>query len=157
MTKKALLLFIFILILNVLINIKKPETIPVFSESNSNNYNVYLIDLNDLNITTKNLLNKFPYNIKIIGIYPKINNIYNYKLKNEIGYYKFNNKTTALDITNFINTYTKTLNKYGLVSEVVKIQFNGIGIKQIQIYCSQSDLGEILNKNPKFKILKSQF
>ncbi len=156
MMRKIITLIVFIIILNIMLNINKNNVNPVFLENNENNYEIYNLLIEDLSVTTKNIREYFNGSIKIIGFYPKINNIYNYKLKNEIGYYRFNESNFIKDIDKFTSYYKDVINKYGITSEIPKIELNGIGIKQIKIYCSERELNYLLNKYPTIKILKGQ-
>ena len=74
MMRKIITLIVFIIILNIMLNINKNNVNPVFLENNENNYEIYNLLIEDLSVTTKNIREYFNGSIKIIGL-SKINNI----------------------------------------------------------------------------------
>lgn len=140
MNYKLFVLTLLLILLNILINFKDKSKL-VFKENNFD-YKIQTIDVSTKFINTKNIRTYFKSPIKIIGIYPKINKIYEYKLRNEIGYYKFSNNFET-DIEIFTTKYKELLNKYGLYEEIVKIELNGIPLSAVRIYCSEKDLNKL--------------
>ncbi len=155
MIKKIVMLIIMILLINLIINkndnIKQLET--VFKETyiEDNNYQTYILDLSDLNITTNNL-SKILTNISIknINIYPKINELYKDKL-DKITYYKFNYSDLSLNITKFKETYIEILKNNGFFNDIDNIRINGIPIEKIEVYLSNDQLNNIIKQYPNIK------
>ncbi|MDD2181520.1 MAG: hypothetical protein PHW32_04025 [Bacilli bacterium] len=156
MIKKIITIILFILVINILITFKKEDNIkPVFSESENNSidYAIYDLRVDDLGITTKNLNNYFfDRDIKILGITPKINSLYQKKLDNQARYYAFKNKTISNNINEFESTFKALLGKYGFNGEIEKVDLNGVGISKIKIYASDSKVRKLINNYSKIKI-----
>lgn len=151
MLKKIIALLFLFLFINILI-LYKPKIVPAFKETEiafyENDYNMYNINVENANVTTKNIMDYFK-DIDIIGITPYIDKIYEHKIINEIGYYEFGGKDINYNINNFINKYISVLNKNGINS--IPVNVNGIRIKLVKIYTNEDILNELLLKNIKFK------
>jgi len=139
------LLFLFFC-LNIIILRNKKTTIPVFNylDDNSEYYAIYNISFNNININSNNFMDYFiDFKMKIMGIYPKINPIYENKIKDYVQYYSFNNKSIESNLSNFVNYYTNILSKNGLNNELEKIHFTGIKISKVKVYASLDEIKKI--------------
>ena len=150
--RKILVLIILIIICTFysLIITKSDNAKTVFNE-NLNNYDIYVLDISNNNISTNTLANYFD-NIKILEIYPYINPIYK-KIIN-MSSYSFNTiLSNKKNISNFTTKYLYLLKKNTLNEELTKYSLNGIKINKVKIYASNNDINNLLNEN-NFKIVK---
>lgn len=158
MKKRLITILGLVLVINIMILFNnKNNNIPVFAEEDNknNDHTIYNLLVEDTSITTKNLYNHFyDTDIKILGIYPKLNYLYKNKIFNRIGYYSFKKPIFHQNILEFETYFKKMLKDYGLNSEIEKIELTGIGISKIKIYASKKDIKTLLNKNRKIKIEK---
>ncbi|NLM63619.1 MAG: hypothetical protein GX190_04835 [Mollicutes bacterium] len=156
MKKKLFILLLLILIMNVLIFYNKKENDElVFADKDiqEHEYAIYNLNVDDLNITSKNVSQYFQETeVKILGIYPKINKLYQNKFSNKIGYYSFNKAIVNQNLTELETMFKKLLKDYGLNNEIEKVEINGVGISKIRVYASNNDLKKLLNNNPKMQI-----
>ncbi|MDD2518569.1 MAG: hypothetical protein PHI05_02820 [Bacilli bacterium] len=157
MTKKIIAILFLFLSINILLAInQKKDLKPVFDEINSkyeNEYKIYNLTVKDISITSRNINKYFSgTNIKVLGVYPKINYLYEKKLSSKLNYYQFKETTINKNIKKFEESYKKILDQNGFKDEINKIELNGINLIKIKIYCSNKDLKELLNNNPKFII-----
>ena len=112
--KKLSLLVFTILLIFVIYSNKQIETELVFNENEYiNNYDndYFYISSKDIILNTNNLLDYFnDANIKIMGLYPNLDKIYDEDLKFKLNYYSFNplydNRT---NINSFTNSYVSLL------------------------------------------------
>ena len=113
-----------------------------------NNYNVYRIEVNDIN--TNNIAHYFNQ-YTILSIIPNINPIYEKAIN--IKEYQFdNNKTIGLNIKEFSDIYINVLKENAFNIEASKCMYDGIKIKQLKIYVTNNQLNKIL-QNKNFKLL----
>ena len=156
MIKKIITIIVLILVMNILISFNKEDNLkPVFLESGGNSieYAIYDLAVEDLNITTKNLGNYFfDSDIKILGITPKINSLYQKKLDYQVRYYVFKNKNISKNINEFELAFKSLLRKYGFNGEIERVDLNGVGISKVKIYTSSSEVKKIISDNAKIKI-----
>ena len=94
MIKKITILLFLFLFINIIITISKiNETQQVFNylDNKVNDYDIYVLSFDKVNLDTSNLVNYFKnFNGKILGVYPKINPLYENKIK--IKYYSFDKR-----------------------------------------------------------------
>lgn len=157
MTKKIIAILLLFLSINILLAINQKKDIkPVFEEVNStseNEYDIYNLTIKDISITSRNINKYFSgTNIKVLGVYPKINYLYEKRLSSKLNYYQFKETTINKNIKKFEESYKKILDQNGFKNEINKIELNGINLIKIKIYGSNKDLKELLNNNPKFII-----
>ena len=158
MTKflKKILSISLILILSIsyvdFIN-NKDNTIKVFgTESDtSNDYDNYILYTNN-ELSTKNIDDYFKYILKseyqIKTITPKINEIWNDKLKHDL------TNISYIDLNNFVNKYINILNKYNLDEDVNNARVHGIMIDKIVINTSLKNINALKNYNKKLIVKK---
>ncbi|MFA5603271.1 MAG: hypothetical protein WDA12_00225 [Bacilli bacterium] len=157
MTKKIITILLLFLSINILLAINhKKDTKPVFEEVNSmyeNEYDIYNLTTKDITINSRNINKYFSgTNIKVLGVYPKINYLYEKRLSNKLNYYQFKETTINKNIKKFEESYKKILDQSGFKTEINKVELSGINLVKIKIYCSNKELKELLNNNPKFII-----
>lgn len=121
----------------------KENTEMVFAEE-SNNYDIYLLDLSKQSITTNNLDDYFD-NITILEIYPNINPIYKNLIK--LNSYSYNTAiSNKKNTSNFMSEYSRRLEKNGLKNEELRYYINGIKINKIKVYTSSKKVNKLINK-----------
>lgn len=156
MIKRIITILVLIIVLNILIVFnQKKEALPVFAEEDfrDNDYAIYNLIVDDVNITTRNINQYFQnMDIKILGIYPKINDLYQSKLSHKIGYYSFKKAVVNQNTVELELILKKMLKDYGFNGEIEKIEINGVEISKIKIYASKGDLRKLLKSYPKIKI-----
>ncbi|HHU54383.1 MAG TPA: hypothetical protein GXZ63_01035 [Mollicutes bacterium] len=157
MIKRIITIIMFILVINILISFREENNVkPVFLENSVNydsEYKIYNLNVADAYVTTKTLNNYFyESNIKVLGIYPKLNYLYEKKLFNKSNYYAFKKNTIAINTFEFETQFKKILKNYGLNGEVEKIDLYGVTIGKIKIYASNKDVKKLIRDHPKFKI-----
>ncbi len=157
MKQKIIIVLIFLLIVTYCFYFQKKENLePVFSEKGINSideYRIYNLDVENLNVSTKTLEQYFFYEeVKVLGVYPKLNNLYKNKLFGASNYYAFTSNSIYSNLKNFESHFKRILQTYGLKEEISKIELEGISIKRVKIYTSNKIVNKILKNNPKFKI-----
>ena len=131
----------------------KDNTIKVFgTESDtSNDYDNYILYTNN-ELSTKNIDDYFKYILKseyqIKTITPKINEIWNDKLKHDL------TNISYIDLNNFVNKYINILNKYNLDEDVNNARVHGIMIDKIVINTSLKNINALKNYNKKLIVKK---
>ena len=136
----SLILILFISYINF-IN-KKDNTIKVFGTASdtSNDYDNYILYTNN-ELSTKNIDDYFKYILKseyqIKTITPKINEIWNDKLKNDLI------NISYIDLNNFVNKYINILNKYNLDEDISNSKVHGIMIDRIVINTSLKNINTL--------------
>lgn len=131
------ILFISCLIFLLLFNDNKTEF--VFNETleYSNLYEITFIN----NLSTNNFLNYFN-DIKVIWIKPKINILFENKLKKYNKYY-FKEITNDKNIENFKKEYINYITDLGYRNEAVKYNVSGIMIEKVKVYVNDEQLNYI--------------
>lgn len=122
------------------------ETRLVSQEDIDDSYQLYYLSFN--NLTTKNFSKYFDDSFKIIGIYPKINPLYDYKIKEYLKYYPFKFNTNTKNINDFMNLYLEQMNLY---KEKEKYLINGIPIKIVKVYASTINIYKLMDKYTEIK------
>lgn len=157
---KKFLLLVFSLVLVFIFYSKNQQDISlVFNENeyiDNYDHDYFYVFANDILLNTNNLIDYFNNtDIKIIGIYPKLDNIYENDLKKKLDYYAFsslyNNRT---NINNFTNYYVNILKNNNYIDMANLVYFDGINIDKIVIYASYNSiyLHDLKYKNFKYKI-----
>lgn len=93
-------------------------------------------------LNTNNFKKYFNENIKIIGIYPKVNVLYKNKLGNL--YYSFSKNTIDENIKGFKKYYKNILEKNNFKNDLILYEYNGISIEKVKIFLSYEELNSIL-------------
>ena len=143
--KKLSLLVFTILLIFVIYSNKQIETELVFNENEYiNNYDndYFYISSKDIILNTNNLLDYFnDANIKIMGLYPNLDKIYDEDLKFKLNYYSFNplydNRT---NINSFTNSYVSLLKNNNYIDEANMVYFDGININKILVYAPYNSI-----------------
>ena len=162
MVKRALYIFIpFIVVMLAIIvsDNMKNDTLLVSKEIDNNMldnqiYNIFFLNLEEYNITTKNFESYFK-NDDIISITPYVNPIYKKKINSNL---KYNFKHTSIfqNITNFERYYEKVIKESGYIKDLSMISYEGIKINEICLYEKVEIVNELLKKYPKIKYRHSQ-
>lgn len=141
--KKYIILIIVMLLFIIFYN-NKQKTVFTFEEinNNDNSYYIYCLDVNDINITTKNLLTYFDNNI--IGIKASLNTIYESKF-NDL-YYEFDNNSYSDNLIKYENIIKNKLFNNGYKIDSYKINVEGVKIKEVYLYSNLSKIKEFKNK-----------
>lgn len=150
MLKKVILGHLLIFILICLISPLKSDKVKLVFNELDNNYKIYRVDTDNINT---NNISKYFNQYTILSITPDINPIY--KKAININTYRFdNNKTIKTNVKEFSDIYIDILKDLALDSEVQKCFYNGIKIKQVEVYITNNQLNEIL-KSKNIKLTKS--
>lgn len=143
---KKFFLLVFMLTLVVIFYSKTEYNASlVFNENEYiDNYDsdYFYIISKDIKLNTNNLNDYFSDDdIRIMGIYPNLEKIYNDDLKKKLGYYSFsslyNNK---ININNFINNYVKLLKNNSYIDEANMVYFDGINIDKVLVYTTYNSI-----------------
>lgn len=144
MKKIFLLVFTFVLVfLFYSNNIEKTSL--VFNESDYiNNYDneYFYITSKKIQLNTNNLNNYFTdSDIKIMGIYPNTNKIYDKNIKQKIDYYSFSSLySNRVNINNFTNKYVSVLKNNNYIDEANLVYFDGINIDKVLVYAPYNSI-----------------
>lgn len=144
MKKLGLLIFTFFLIV-FFYSYNNEKTKLAFNENEYiNNYDndYFYISSKEIILNTNNLLNYFnDQNIKIIGLYPNLNKIYDENLKSKLNYYSFNplydNRANVIDFT---NNYVILLKNNNYIEQANMVYFDGINIDKILVYAPYNSI-----------------
>jgi hypothetical protein len=147
--KKGLaLLFLFVGLI-LIISIKNDDSAYVYQEydvynQELDNYSIYNINFENIYVTTKNIYNYIDSNMKILGFYPLLNNIYNNYFKTE--WYYCNHETISKNIEIFTKYISNSLKEKGFINEVSNININGIRLKKIMVEASTTSINNLQKK-----------
>ena len=96
----------------------------------------FYISSNKININTNNLEKYFNYDeMKIIGIYPNTDKIYDQTLKKNLSYYSFNPlKNLKTNINSFTNKFVSELKNNNYIDMGNMVYFDGINIDSVLVY-----------------------
>lgn len=144
MKKIFLLVFTFVLAFIFYSN-NIEKTSLVFNESDYiNNYDneYFYITSKKIQLNTNNLNNYFTDpDIKIMGIYPNINKIYDKNIKQKIDYYSFSSLySNRVNINNFTNKYVSVLKNNNYIDEANLVYFDGINIDKVLVYAPYNSI-----------------
>ena len=144
MKKIFLLVFTFVLVFIFYSN-NIEKTSLVFNESDYiNNYDneYFYITSKKIQLNTNNLNNYFnDSDIKIMGIYPNTNKIYDKNIKQKINYYSFSSLySNRVNINNFTNKYVSVLKNNNYIDEANLVYFDGINIDKVLVYAPYNSI-----------------
>lgn len=144
MKKIFLLVFTFLLVFIFYSN-NIEKTSLVFNESDYiNNYDneYFYITSKKIQLNTNNLNDYFnDFDIKIMGIYPNTNKIYDKNIKQKINYYSFSSLySNKVNINNFTNNYVSILKNNNYIDEANLVYFDGINIDKILVYAPYNSI-----------------
>lgn len=144
MKKIFLLVFTFVLVFIFYSN-NIEKTSLVFNESDYiNNYDneYFYITSKKIQLNTNNLNNYFTdSDIKIMGIYPNTNKIYDKNIKQKIDYYSFSSLySNRVNINNFTNKYVSVLKNNNYIDEANLVYFDGINIDKVLVYAPYNSI-----------------
>lgn len=144
MKKIFLLVFTFVLVFIFYSN-NIEKTSLVFNETDYiNNYDneYFYITSKKIQLNTNNLNNYFnDSDIKIMGIYPNTNKIYDKNIKQKINYYSFSSLySDRVNINNFTNKYVSVLKNNNYIDEANLVYFDGINIDKVLVYAPYNSI-----------------
>lgn len=144
MKKIFLLVFTFVLVFIFYSN-NVEKTSLVFNETDYiNNYDneYFYITSKKIQLNTNNLNNYFnDSDIKIMGIYPNTNKIYDKNIKQKINYYSFSSLySNRVNINNFTNKYVSVLKNNNYIDEANLVYFDGINIDKVLVYAPYNSI-----------------
>lgn len=144
MKKIFLLVFTFVLVFIFYSN-NIEKTSLVFNETDYiNNYDneYFYITSKKIQLNTNNLNNYFTdSDIKIMGIYPNTNKIYDKNIKQKIDYYSFSSLySNRVNINNFTNKYVSVLKNNNYIDEANLVYFDGINIDKVLVYAPYNSI-----------------
>ncbi len=137
---KKIFLLIAIVFLSILFfSNSELRTAFVFNDGEyQDNYDsdYFYISSNKININTNNLEKYFNYDeMKIIGIYPNTDKIYDQTLKKNLSYYSFNPlKNLKTNINSFTNKFVSDLKNNNYIDMGNMVYFDGINIDSVLVY-----------------------
>lgn len=137
--KKIFLLIVIVFLSILFFSNSELRTIFVFNDREyQDNYDsdYFYISSNKIKINTNNLEKYFNYDeMKIIGIYPNIDKIYNQTLKKNLSYYSFNPlKNLKININSFTNNFVSELKNNNYIDMGNMVYFDGINIDSVLVY-----------------------
>lgn len=134
-------IFFFVLVIALLL-ITNTKALNIY---NSNNKEVVTISFTNNSVTTSNLKDKLVFDYQVISMKPKLSlSYYDDAIVKRIEDFKFS------DIEEGKREYIALLRRYGLYSDIEKVNIFGIPLESITIYTKQSNL-----VNLEYEILKS--
>lgn len=102
----------------------------------------FYISSKDIKLNTNNLSEYFSNeDIRIMGIYPNLEKIYNDDLKKRLGYYSFSALyDNKININNFTNNYVRLLKNNSYIDEANMVYFDGINIDKVLVYTTYNSI-----------------
>lgn len=135
----SLIAFIVFCSISLITNNDSAKT--VFNKLDEYYYDIYMVDVSNENINTKNIFDYFD-EITILKIYPNNNPIYSKFINMEE--YEFDSIVSEKkNISNFVNTYNNKLKENALIKEVESFNVSGIKINRLKIYASVEQIEKI--------------
>lgn len=137
--KKIFLLIVIVFLSILFFSNSELRTAFVFNDREyQDNYDsdYFYISSNKININTNNLEKYFNYDeMKIIGIYPNTDKIYDQTLKKNLSYYSFNPlKNLKININSFTNKFVSELKNNNYIDMGNMVYFDGINIDSVLVY-----------------------
>lgn len=142
---KKVILFIVLVALLIISDIKKETTKLVYNEIEDNSYRPIYLLFENKTLNTNNFLEYFNQ-IDVIKIYPYINPIYAGKIKANYNY-SFTYNDYKYDLEKFKNNYIEILRNIGVTSEANLYQAKGVVINKVLVNSSLKELEELLKKD----------
>lgn len=148
MKKIITLLFLSTIILNIAFHEEKIS--PVYNElttthallQNKNIYNDIYLNIEQLNLTTKNY--NFLNDLSIIGVFYKISPLHQKLFPTN--YYAFRSYNVDNELYNLEQQYITKLRDNALDGEANKVYISGLRLKKIKVYISNEQLYYLLEK-----------
>ncbi|MCI9435483.1 MAG: hypothetical protein HFI86_09510 [Bacilli bacterium] len=143
---KKIFLLVFMLTLVVVFYSKAEyDASLVFNEDEYiDNYDCeyFYIASKDIKLNTNNLSDYFSdEDIRIMGVYPNLEKIYNDDLKNKLSYYSFSSLyDNKININNFTNNYVRLLKNNSYIDEANMVYFDGINIDKVLVYTTYNSV-----------------
>jgi len=116
----------------------------------SDDYNVFYLDVSDMDITTNNLSKYILSDMTVINLTPYVNPIYKNKISN-LKYEFDTNLSYQRNIKKFINYYKQSIKDTGYIDDINYIDIDGIKIEEVVVYSKGSDIIELLDNNKSIK------
>lgn len=143
--KKIVLLAFSLFLVFVFYSNSQEKTSLVFNEEeyiDNYDHEYFYVTSKDIQLNTNNLNDYFSnYDIRVMGIYPNLDKIYDNNLKNRLGYYSFSQLyNTNINVNNFTNRYVGLLKNNNYIEEANMVYFDGINIDKILIYSSYNSI-----------------
>ena len=143
-------LIIFIVFCSITLVNSNDSTKTVFNKLDEYYYDVYIVDVSNENINTKNIFDYFD-GVTILKIYPNNNPIYS-KFIN-IDEYEFDNiLSQKKNISNFVSIYNNKLKENALIKEVESFNISGIKINKLKVYTSTEQIDKVKELLPNVNI-----
>lgn len=140
--KKVITVILTTIVFSILLSAKE-ETLLVANTLDDVDNGIQIVYLTIPNLTTKNIENYFDDNNSIIGIYPKINTLYDKKIGET--FYTFNNTVSiSSNINNFIKFYKQKLKSNNFTKDIAAIDYNGVIIDKVKIYMTKDEIDNFL-------------
>lgn len=144
----SLIVFIVFCSISLINNNDSAKT--VFNKLDEYYYDVYIVDVSNENINTKNIFDYFD-GVTILKIYPNNNPIYS-KFIN-IDEYEFDNiLSQKKNISNFVSIYNNKLKENALIKEVESFNISGIKINKLKVYTSTEQIDKVKELLPNVNI-----
>lgn len=109
---------------------------------NLEDYNIYYLNLEDENITTKNI-SKYVNNMDVISMHLYVNPIYE-KIIGKIKYDFNNNISLKQNIKNMVNYYKELLESKSFIEDKI---YDEIKINEVVVYANGNDILNLLYEN----------
>lgn len=144
----------FIVLCSISLITNNDSTKTVFNKLDEYYYDIYMVDVSNENINTKNIFDYFD-EITILKIYPNNNPIYSKFINMEE--YEFDTILSGKkNISNFVTTYNNKLKENALIKEVESFNVSGIKINKLKIYTSVEQVEKIKELLPSVTIEESE-
>lgn len=143
--KKFYLLAFAILLVFLFYSKEELNTSLVFNENEYiDNYDndYFYVSSKKITLNTNNLNNYFnDSDIKIIGLYPNLDKIYDENLKKKLNYFSYSSLyDNQTNINNFTNKYVSILKNNNYMDEANLVYFEGINIDKVLIYAPYNSI-----------------
>lgn len=143
---KKYIIILFSIFIFSLVIINDNELTLVFNEED-NEYSMYILELENSNISTNNIENIFK-DIKIIWIEPYINTLYKDKL--DYRYY-FEDISLKQNLNKFKNNLIKKINNLNYKNLAINYEITGIKVNKMKVYCKENDILNLNMNNINYK------
>lgn len=143
--KKIIFLLFLVALTLIFYSSNSNDSIPVFNDTDyidNYDHDYFYVSSKKVNLNSNNLEFYFDKNdIKIVGIYPTLDKIFEDSIKKKLNYYSFsylyNNRA---NINNFTNNYVSILKNNNYIDLANTVYFDGINIEKVLIYTSYNQL-----------------
>ncbi len=160
--KKFVLLVFSLFLAFIFYSNYQEKTSLVFNEAeyiDNYDHEYFYVTSKNIELNTNNLDDYFSdFDIKIMGIYPNLNKIYNDDLKKRLSYYSFSQLyNNRININNFTNKYVSLLKNNNYIEEANMVYFDGIDIDKVLIYSSYNSIYQHNSKYRDFDYKVKEF